>query len=374
MKCSFPCFNCSSSTSDIVGGDKTRHGRQTLQSFRVFSYKELEIATHGFRSSNKIGEGGFGSVYMGQFRDGTVVAVKVLSVGHDSMRGEREFIAEITALSNIKHENLVTFQGCCIEGAGRYVVYEYMENNSLSHTLLGGEQNRTTFSWELRRDISLGVARGLIYLHEEVQPHIVHRDIKASNILLDRDFIPKISDFGLAKLFTNNISHISTNVAGTLGYLAPEYAVSGHLTRKSDVYSFGVLLLEIISGRSVVKFDLDRQEHYLVQEAWEMYKSKNLLQLVDPTLKGNFSEEEVFRFLKVGMLCVQEISRLRPRMRQAFKMLSNEVDIKDVEISQPGLVGDLMAIKTNQSHPSEGNFSKASTSISTESSHSTAYF
>ncbi|KAK9291117.1 hypothetical protein L1049_009304 [Liquidambar formosana] len=375
MKCWFPCSNCFSSTPETVAADNLRHGEQNFQNFRLFSYDELKIATHGFRSSNKIGEGGFGSVYMGRLRDGSVVAIKMLSVELESMRGEREFISEIAALSIIKHENLVNLQGCCVEGACRLLVYDYMENNSLAYSLLGGEQNRTTFSWETRRNISLGIARGLAYLHEEVEPHIVHRDIKASNILLDRDFTAKISDFGLSRLFPDNASHISTRVAGTLGYLAPEYAVSGHLTRKSDVYSFGVLLLEIISGRSVIKFDLEHGEHYLVQEAWEMYKSNNnLLQLVDPALKGDFPEEEAVGFLKIGLLCVQEITRLRPRMSRAVKMLTNEIDTKDLDVSQPGLVADVMNIKVGERQSSKSLFSKGSTSVSTRSPQSTTFF
>lgn len=180
----------------------------------------------------------------GQLRDGTTVAVKVLSVEIESMRGEREFVSELSALTDIKHENLVTLQGCCVEGASRFLVYDYMENNSLAQTLLGlhfsvshpsmnwskheikslmlfvwligAKQNRMEFGWEARRGISLGVGRGLAYLHEEIQPHIIHRDIKAANILLDQNLAPKISDFGLSKLFVDSRSHISTRVAGTL--------------------------------------------------------------------------------------------------------------------------------------------------------------
>ncbi|KAA8518757.1 hypothetical protein F0562_016469 [Nyssa sinensis] len=361
MKFPVFCSNCFSSSSDIVV-NQSAHGEQTSQNFRVFSSNELKVATHGFRSSNKIGEGGFGSVYKGRLKDGTIVAVKVLSVELESMRGEREFITEIAALSNIRHENLVMLQGCCVDGADRFLVYDYMENNSLAHSFQGGEQNRTKFSWARRRDISLGVARGLAYLHEEVNPHIVHRDIKAGNILLDENFAPKVSDFGLAKLFRDNISHISTRVAGTLGYLSPEYAISGHLTRKSDVYSFGVLVLEIVSGRSVVDFDVEHGERFLVDKAWEMYNAHNLLQLVDPVLNGDFPKEEAIQFLKVGLLCVQETTSLRPRMSAAVKMLTNETNIEDVKISQPGLVADLMDVKIGQGHSSYSIFSKASTS------------
>lgn len=340
---------------------------ENQESFRIFSSKELKSATNGFHSSKKLGEGGFGSVYKGRLRDGSLVAIKVLSTEIESMRGEREFIAELSALSVIRHENLVRLQGCCVDGAGRYLVYDYMENNSLTHTLLGGEQNRMRFSWDARRHISLGIARGLAYLHEEVEPHILHRDIKASNILLDENFTPKVGDFGLSKLLRDNHSHISTRVAGTIGYLAPEYAISGRLTRKSDVYSFGVLLLEIVSGRAVVDFDLEHGEHHLVQKAWEAFKAGNLVQLVDPTLQMNFPEDEAIRFLKLGLLCVQEMAKLRPQMSRAVKILSGEVDIKDSQISEPGLVSDIMEIKMGQQQScDQSTFSKASTATSTQ--------
>ncbi|XVE76193.1 hypothetical protein DITRI_Ditri12bG0153600 [Diplodiscus trichospermus] len=337
------------------------------QNFSVFSYSELEVATNWFSASNKIGEGAFGSVYKGLLRNGTIVAIKRLSVELESMRGEREFVSEINALAYLKHENLVVLKGCCVDGANRFLVYDYMENNSLAQVLLGGEQNRIKLGWEARRAISLGVARGLTYLHEEVEPHIVHRDIKASNILLDQNLIPKVSDFGLSRILRNNASHVSTHVAGTLGYLAPEYAISGRLTRKTDVYSFGVLLLEIISGQTVVNFDLEHGERYLVQKAWEIYKGSSILQLVDPTVGMNYPEEEALRFIKVGLLCVQEKVRLRPEMSTALKMLTNDIDTEGVQISQPGLVADLMHIKLGQKTTFPSLSSKLSTMGSTSS-------
>ncbi|EOY07815.1 LRR receptor-like serine/threonine-protein kinase isoform 1 [Theobroma cacao] len=342
------------------------------QNFTVFSYSELKAATHGFSASNKIGEGAFGSVYKGLLRNGIVVAVKMLSVELESMRGEREFVSEIITLSNLKHENLVTLKGCCVDGANRFLVYNYMENNSLAQILLGGEQNRIKLGWEPRRAISLGVARGLAYLHEEAKPHIVHRDIKASNILLDQNLIPKVSDFGLSRILRDNVTHISTHVAGTLGYLAPEYAISGRLTRKTDVYSFGVLLLEIISGQTVVNYDLEHGERYLVQkvmllEAWELYRANSILQLVDPIVGMNYPEEEAVRFIKVGLLCAQETAKLRPEMSRAVRMLTNDIDIEGVQISQPGLVSDLMNIKLGQKTTFPSISSKASSMESSRS-------
>ncbi|XP_059305804.1 putative serine/threonine-protein kinase isoform X2 [Lycium ferocissimum] len=334
--------------------------------FTVYNYNELKAATHGFRASNKIGEGGFGSVYKGMLKDGIFVAVKVLSVELESMRGEREFVSEIAALSDIKHENLVNLRGCCVDGTHRLLVYDYMENKSLAQTFLGGEQNRSKFTWTLRKEISLGIAKGLSYLHEEVSPHVVHRDIKASNILLDENFTPKIADFGLARLFSENMSHISTRVAGTLGYLSPEYAVSGHLTRKSDVYSFGVVLLEIVSGSPVVAFDITRGEHFLVNKAWEMYNADQLLELVDPVLDREISNDEAVRFLKVGLLCVQENASVRPKMSMVIKMLSRDgaTVVEERKITQPGIVADLMDVKIGGKHSTQSFFSKASTSMS----------
>ncbi|KAK4419189.1 Cold-responsive protein kinase [Sesamum alatum] len=377
MKFAASFFRCFNSSTAKLAGDATEEEEEryidmnpgtdgqaiTSPSFRVFSYDELKAATQGFK--NKIGEGGFGTVYKGRLIGDNFIAVKVLSVELETMRGERDFISEIVALSDIKHENLVTLKGCCINGAQRLLVYDYMENNSIRQTFLGGEQNRVKFTWQLRKHVSLGIARGLCYLHEEINPHIVHRDIKSSNILLDQNFTPKLADFGLAKLFRENTSYISTRVAGTLGYLSPEYAYSGHLTRKSDVYSFGVLLLEIVSGRPVVNYNLQDGDRFLVEKAWELYNAKNLLELVDSALKGEFSQEEAVRFLKVGLLCVQETTRLRPAMSEAIKMLANEIDTKEIDISRPGLVADLMEVKIRQKQ--SPNFTSSPASSTTGS-------
>nr|GLL24849.1 putative serine/threonine-protein kinase [Ipomoea trifida] len=356
MKLSFPLSKCffPSSPNTTSESHKTQYDETIVESIRLFSYEELKSATQGFRPSCKIGEGAFGSVYKGRLEDGSFVAVKVLSVELESLRGEREFVSEIAALSVIKHENLVTLRGYCVDGANRLLVYDYMENNSLIHAFLGAEQTRMRFSWRLRKEICLGVAKALSYLHEEVNPHIVHRDIKASNIVLDHNFTPKVADFGLARLFRGSVSHISTRVAGTLGYLSPEYAISGHLTRKSDVYSFGVLLLEIVSGGPIVAFDLERGEHFLVNKAWEMYKADQLLELVDPLLEGEFPAEEAARFLKTGLLCVQETTTLRPKMSAAIKMLSNEAAIDESmkKISRPGIVADLRDVKIHKTKTS----------------------
>jgi len=214
---------------------------------KIYSFKKLRKATRNFCPGNKLGQGSFGRVYLGKLNNGEKVAIKVLS--SESRQGTKEFLNELSVISNITHHNLVKLHGCCVDGGQKMLVYNYVENNSLAQTLFGNSRSGIIFDWRTRVKICIGVADGLTYLHEEIHPPIVHRDIKASNILLDRNLSPKIADFGLAKFFPGNMTHISTRVAGTLGYLAPEYAIRGQLTKKADVYSFGVLLLEIVSGR-----------------------------------------------------------------------------------------------------------------------------
>ncbi|XP_034900641.1 cold-responsive protein kinase 1 isoform X6 [Populus alba] len=274
--CITTCFDLSISATAIGQHQPTQGVSRATQTTEVddevswaqntcsYSYRELRMATDNFNPANKVGEGGFGSVYKGMLKDGTMAAVKVLSA--ESRQGLKEFLTEIKVIADIEHSNLVKLYGYCAEGNHRILVYGYLKNNSLAQTLLGGGHSNIQFNWPTRRKICVGVARGLAFLHEEVQPHIVHRDIKASNVLLDDELEPKISDFGLAKLFPANLTHISTNVAGTAGYLAPEYAIRGQLTRKADIYSFGVLLLEIVSGRSNTNRRFPLEEQYLVEK------------------------------------------------------------------------------------------------------------
>ncbi|MQM01360.1 hypothetical protein Taro_034117 [Colocasia esculenta] len=227
----------------------------------TFSYADLKSATEEFNPRNKLGEGGFGTVFKGILPDGRVVAVKQLSSA--SHQGKRQFVTEINTISAVQHRNLVKLYGCCFEGDKRLLVYEYLENRSLDQALFG--EKKLQLDWSTRFEICLGTARGLAYLHEESRVRIVHRDIKASNILLDLDLVPKISDFGLAKLYDDNKTHISTRVAGTIGYLAPEYAMRGHLTEKADVFAFGVVALEIVSGRPNSDSSLRQEQIYLLE-------------------------------------------------------------------------------------------------------------
>ncbi|KAL5679893.1 hypothetical protein ACJX0J_006278, partial [Zea mays] len=229
----------------------------------VFSLNELKTATRNFHMLNCIGRGGFGAVYKGNLKNGTPIAIKKLAA--ESKQGISEFLTEINVISNVRHPNLIKLIGCCVEGSNRLLVYEYAENNSLANALLGPKNKCIPLDWQKRVAICIGTASGLAFLHEEAQPRIVHRDIKASNILLDKKLLPKIGDFGLAKLFPDTVTHISTRVAGTMGYLAPEYALLGQLTKKADIYSFGVLLLEMISGESSSKSTWGPNMHVLVE-------------------------------------------------------------------------------------------------------------
>lgn len=332
-------MSCSCFGASIIDRKKdATHAHQDVDGTLVgniknFSYNELRSATDNFDSSNKIGRGGFGTVYKGTLKDGKQVAVKSLAVG--SKQGVREFITEITTISNVRHPNLVELIGCCVHGHSRILVYEYVENNSLDRALLGPKRTNIKLDWARRSAICMGTARGLAFLHEELVPHIVHRDIKASNILLNEDFIPKIGDFGLAKLFPDDITHISTRIAGTTGYLAPEYAMGGQLTMKADVYSFGVLILEIISGRSSAKTNWGGMQLFLLEWAWRLYEEGKLLELVDPELE-EFPEEEVIRYMKVALFCSQAAANRRPLMSQVVDMLSRNIRLNEKQLTAPG--------------------------------------
>ncbi|KAF4363762.1 hypothetical protein CsatB_000159 [Cannabis sativa] len=315
----------------------------SLHNVRLYSYKELRMATENFSSGNKIGQGGFGSVYKARLKDGTMAALKVLSA--ESSQGVKEFLTEINVIANIEHENLVKLHGCCVEENQRILVYGYLENNSLEQTLIGGSRSSIQFDWQTRRRICIDVARGLAFLHEEVQPHIIHRDIKASNVLLDKGLRAKISDFGLAKLIPANLTHISTRVAGTVGYLAPEYAIRGQVTRKADIYSFGVLLLEIVSGRSNTNKRLPAKEQYLLERAWRLYESGELEELVDSSLNDDLELEEAKKFLKIALLCTQDMPKLRPLMSTVVEMLTGQLEVNKKEISKPGLLSEFMDMK-----------------------------
>jgi len=285
----------------------------------IFKYHILREATSNFKAENKLGEGGFGSVFKGVLPDGREIAVKRLKIG--SMQGNAEFFNEANLISRVQHRNLVKLLGCCVESSERLLVYEYLQNSSLDKIIFDTTQSHS-LKWRERYEIIVGTARGLAYLHEESEIRIIHRDIKASNILLDNKQKPKITDFGLAKLFAEDESHVSTRVAGTLGYMAPEYALRGQLTEKADVFSFGVLLLEIVSGRK--NQSLAQGTEFLIEETWRLYEAERALEIMDSTLGGSYSREEGIRVIKIGLLCTQAASLLRPSMSQVLSMLTSE--------------------------------------------------
>ncbi|KAK2361067.1 putative serine/threonine-protein kinase [Trifolium repens] len=327
-------------------GEPAEERHEQVKETKSFSYSSLRSATGDFHPSCKIGGGGYGVVYKGVLRDGTEVAIKPLSV--ESKQGTHEFMTEIDIISNIQHPNLVKLIGFCIEGNHRILVYEFLKNNSLASSLLGSKSKCVPLDWPKRAAICRGTASGLSFLHEEAQPNIVHRDIKASNILLDENFNPKIGDFGLAKLFPDNVTHVSTRVAGTMGYLAPEYALLRQLTKKADVYSFGILMLEIISGKSSSKAAFGDNILVLVEWAWKLKEENRLLELVDSEIT-DYDENEVYRFLVVALFCTQSSAQHRPTMKQVLQMLSKQVHLNEKALTEPGIYRWNTSIKTSSS-------------------------
>ncbi|KAL5704376.1 hypothetical protein ACHQM5_022815 [Ranunculus cassubicifolius] len=291
-----------------------------------FGYDELRMATADFSTSNKLGQGGFGPVYKGILTDEREIAVKKLSV--TSHQGNNQFLAEIFTISAVQHHNIVKLYGYCIEDENRLLVYEYLANKSLNQALYG--KNAVYLDWTARYNICLGIARGLACFHDVSNPRIIHRDVKSSNILLDNDLNPKISDFGLAKLVGDTEAHVSTRFGGTVGYIAPEYAMRGRLTQKADVYAFGVVTLEILCGRPVNDSSLGAGMTYLLELVWSLYESGRSLELVDPALKS-FNKKEAIRMLGVALLCTQASPKMRPTMSQVVGMLTGASEVAVAE-------------------------------------------
>ncbi|KAJ7981864.1 putative Kinase [Quillaja saponaria] len=291
-----------------------------------FTLRQIKAATGNFDPANKIGEGGFGPVYKGVLSDGVVIAVKQLS--SKSKQGNREFVNEIGMISALQHPNLVKLYGCCIEGNQLLLIYEYLENNSLARALFGHQESRLHLDWPTRKKICMGIARGLAFLHEESVLKIVHRDIKATNVLLDNNLNAKISDFGLAKLNEEENTHISTRIAGTIGYMAPEYAMRGYLTDKADVYSFGIVALEIVSGKSNTNYRPKEEFVYLLDWAYVLQEQGNLLELVDTSLGSSYSKDEAFKMLNLALLCTNPSPTLRPSMSAVVSMLEGKIAVQ----------------------------------------------
>ncbi|XAR58208.1 Non-specific serine/threonine protein kinase [Bertholletia excelsa] len=291
-----------------------------------FKYEALEKATNYFDTSRKIGQGGAGSVFVGTLPDGEAVAVKRLFF--NTRQWVDEFFNEVNLISGIQHKNLVKLLGCSIEGPESLLVHEYVPNKSLDQFLFDKDKVQG-LNWKQRRDIIVGTAEGLAYLHSGTETRIIHRDIKSSNILLDENPAPKIADFGLARCFGADKTHLSTGIAGTLGYMAPEYLARGQLTEKADVYSYGALVLEIFGGRKNNACVEDSCS--LIQTVWKLYNSNRLVDSVDPRLKEDFPAEEALQVLQVGLLCIQASAALRPSMDEVVQLLGQ----RDCEIPVP---------------------------------------
>ncbi|KAL8152675.1 hypothetical protein V2J09_010435 [Rumex salicifolius] len=328
------CFFCSSGatiddiedeSSDLYPEKPKPNGSNPHVSTpaQTFRFRELAAATKNFREDFFLGEGGFGKVYKGRIeRTNQIAAIKQLSP--NGWQGNREFLVEVLVLSLLDHPHLVNLIGYCADGEQRLLVYEYMPNGSLADHLHGLSLGKKPLDWITRMKIAAGSAKGLDYLHTKAQTPIIYRDLKASNILLDESFHPKLSDFGLAKLAPiGENTHVSTRVMGTFGYCAPEYAMTGQLTMKSDIYSYGVVLLEIITGRKPVDTTKVGRDQHLVSWAKPLLRDKSkFAQMVDPSLQGQYPTRGLHQALNVAAMCVHEQANLRPPMADVVSALS----------------------------------------------------
>ncbi|XP_010437608.1 PREDICTED: probable receptor-like serine/threonine-protein kinase At4g34500 [Camelina sativa] len=301
------------------GGDV---GPEVMGWGRWYSLKDLEIATRGFSDENVIGEGGYGVVYRADFFDGSVAAVKNLL--NNKGQAEKEFKVEVEAIGKVRHKNLVGLMGYCADSVQRMLVYEYIDNGNLEQWLHGDVGPVSPLTWDIRMKIAIGTAKGLAYLHEGLEPKVVHRDVKSSNILLDRKWNAKVSDFGLAKLLGSETSYVTTRVMGTFGYVSPEYASTGMLNECSDVYSFGVLLMEMITGRSPVDYSRPPGEMNLVDWFKGMVASRRGEEIIDPKIKTSPPPRALKRALLVCLRCIDLDASKRPKMGQIIHMLEAE--------------------------------------------------
>ncbi|KAL1537434.1 non-specific serine/threonine protein kinase [Salvia divinorum] len=290
-----------------------------------FTFEMLAKATKRFHEDNLLGRGGFGPVYKGILANGKEIAVKRLSA--ESGQGMQEFMNEVIVISKLQHRNLVKLLGGCVEKEEKILIYEYMPNKSLDACLFGSTNpTKKLLDWNMRYSIIEGIGRGILYLHRDSRLRIIHRDLKPSNVLLDQDWNPKISDFGMARIFGGNEDHGSTaRVVGTYGYMAPEYGMEGRFSEKSDVYSFGVLILEIIKGKKNTRYFNDELSLSLIGCAWKMWSEGNGLSFVEEGIASRETEEEMVRCIQIGLLCVQESPNDRPVIQTVLSMLSGEI-------------------------------------------------
>ncbi|KAM2481615.1 hypothetical protein PS1_005103 [Malus domestica] len=286
-----------------------------------YDFETIKSATDDFSDANKLGRGGFGTVYKGRLLNGQLIAVKRLS--KNSEQGDREFKNEVELLAQLQHRNLVRLLGFCIKAKERLLIYQYVANASLDHFIFD-PQNNAHLEWETRYKIIQGIARGILYLHEDSRVRIIHRDLKASNILLDEDMNPKIADFGMARLFMIDQTQGDTKtIVGTYGYMAPEYAIHGRFSVKTDIFSFGVLVLEIISAKKIGSFQYGKNAEDLLSYAWRNWREETPQNIIDPTLTTS-SRIEIMRCIHIGLLCVQQNAVDRPTVVSIVTMLNSE--------------------------------------------------
>ncbi|XP_021772559.1 probable LRR receptor-like serine/threonine-protein kinase At5g63710 isoform X1 [Chenopodium quinoa] len=303
---------------DVAGEDE---GKFSFGQVKRFSWREIQIASDNFNESNIIGQGGFGKVYKGKLMDNTQVAVKRLTDYHNP-GGEAAFLREVQLISVAVHKNLLRLIGFCTTASERILVYPYMKNLSVAYRLRDLKPGEEGLDWPRRKKIAFGTAHGLEYLHEHCNPKIIHRDLKAANILLDDNFEAVLGDFGLAKLVDAKLTHVTTQVRGTMGHIAPEYLSTGKSSEKTDVFGYGITLLELMTGQRAI--DLSRLEEeedvILVDHIKKLLREKRLHDIVDSNLTA-YDPNEVERIVKVALLCTQNAPEDRPRMAEVVKML-----------------------------------------------------
>ncbi|KAG8365156.1 hypothetical protein BUALT_Bualt18G0075000 [Buddleja alternifolia] len=303
---------------------------------REFNYKELKLATRGFHHNRILGHGAFGTVYKAFFMDtGSVSAVKRSKHSHE---GKTEFLAELSIIACLRHKNLVQLQGWCVEKGELLLVYEFMPNGSLDNVLYNDSQSGEALKWSYRYNIAVGLASALTYLHQECEQQVIHRDIKASNIMLDGSYNARLGDFGLARLMDHGKSPVSTLTAGTMGYLAPEYLQYGKATEKTDVFSYGVVILELACGRRPIEREGESQKMVnLVDWVWKLHSEGKIVDAGDERMNGEFEEAEMKKLLLVGLSCANPDSAERPSMRRVLQILNNEAQPVIVPKMKPSL-------------------------------------
>ncbi|KAI0495145.1 hypothetical protein KFK09_025294 [Dendrobium nobile] len=328
--------------SSVIDLDEQGKGEHNV---RLFGFQTIEEATMNFSSSNLLGEGGFGPVYKGILSNGEEIAVKRLS--RSSGQGMEEFKNEVILIAKLQHRNLVRLLGYCIKKEDKMLVYEYMPNKSLDALLFVNTSRKLQLDWKTRYTIIEGIARGLVYLHRDSRLRIIHRDLKASNILLDENMNPKISDFGMARIFGSDGNETSTKrVVGTYGYMSPEYAMNGLFSVKSDVYSFGILLIEIVSGIRNSTYYNSEVSLNLLGYAWKLWNEDNVMELVDSSIRSSSSIMEVSKCVNVGLLCIQDRANDRPTMSSVILMLESQSSIHAMP-RQPKFAAEMNKTDTN---------------------------